>query len=136
MEIIIALRWQITIVIVLLIFFIIFKKEISEFLREIAWLKTKWVELKRIKEEIFAKAEEVKSLSEELEKDKNELREATKIFIESFYLSLATRNRFPPPNNVSQKILTNLDSLAVFAISDNEKREKWIKEMQNLLNQK
>lgn len=136
MELLSIFKWQIAILLALSIFFAFFRKECAEFLREISWLKTKWFEIRRIREEIFAKAEEVKSLSEELEKDKKELREATKIFIESFYLSLATRNRFLPPDNVLQKILANLDLLAVFAIKDQGKRDKWIKEMQDLLNQK
>lgn len=111
----------------------LFRKEISEFIREIGWLKTKWFEMRRIRDEIFAKAKEVKELSEELNQDKKELQKATKTFIESFYLALATRNQFPPPSHITNIILGNLDTLAELAIPNKDDREKWVKKIQELL---
>ena len=49
-----------------LFFVVFFRKEIKVFLTEINWLKTKWFELKRIRSEIFAKAEEVEKVIEAL----------------------------------------------------------------------
>jgi len=130
------LIWPTTIFILIIIFLIIFRKEIADFIKEISWLKTKWFELKRIREEIFVKVEEVKKLSEELDKDKKELKKATKIFIESFYLTLQTRNIFPIPEKVAKEIEKNLNELSNFAIEDIDDRTTWIKEMQDLLNKK
>lgn len=127
--------WPFVFLIFVIFFVFLFRKEISEFIKEIGWLKIKWFELRRIREDIFAKAEEVKKLSEELNKDKQELREATKVFIETFYLSLETRNRFPIPEKISQKIIENLNILANFAIENESEGEEWMEKIQELLSQ-
>lgn len=129
-------QWPIVFLAFSIFFCIFFRKEISEFLKEISWLKTKWFELRRIREEVFAKAEEVKKLSDELNKDKSELREATRIFIESFYLTLQTRNIFPIPEPIAKEIGRNLNILANFAVEDAVKRSEWIKNIEKLLAQK
>ncbi len=125
--------WPVVILIFLIFFVIVFRKEISEFIREIGWLKTKWFELRRIREEIFAKAEEVSKISKELNQNKKELRQATKVFIETFYLNLETRNIFPIPEKISKKIIENLNILANFAITNEDERREWTKEVQDLL---
>lgn len=135
MDILIAFKWQITLIIVLLFSFLIFRQEIAQLLKEISWLKTKWFELRRIREEVFAKTKEVKRLSEELNQDKKELREATRVFIESFYLILQTRNIFPIPQQIAQEIEKNLNILAGFAVENENNRKEWIQRIQNLINQ-
>lgn len=135
MDILIVFKWQITLIIVLLFFFLFFRQEIAQLLKEISWFKTKWFELRRIREEVFAKTEEVKKLSEELNQDKKELREATRVFIESFYLTLQTRNIFPIPQQVAQEIEKNLNILAGFAVENENDRKQWIQRIQNLINQ-
>lgn len=127
--------WPAAFLIFSIFFVIFFRKEIREFIKEIGWLKTKWFELRRIREEIFAKAEQVKELSERLNRDKQELREATKIFIESFYLTLQTRNIFPIPTQVAKEIEKNLNILAAFAVENESQRKQWVERLQKLLNQ-
>lgn len=125
------------IALILSVFFVIFfKKEISEFIKEIGWLKTKWFELKRIREEVFAKAEELKKLSNELNKDKQELKKAILTFTETLYLALSTRHKFPIPQKISTEITNNLNSLAGLAIKGKKEEiafKKRMKEVQNLL---
>ena len=127
--------WPAAFIIFGVFFVVLFRKEISEFIKEIGWLKTKWFELRRIREEVFAKAEEVKKLSEELNQDKQELREATRVFIESFYLTLQTRNIFPIPEKVAKEIEKNINLLAAFAVEDEIKRKVWVEKIQKLLNE-
>lgn len=103
-------------------------------INEIVEFETKFVKLKTLQEEIYAKAEEVKKLSEELNQDKKELREATRVFIESFYLTLQTRNIFPIPQQIAQEIEKNLNILASFAVGNENDRKSWIQRIQGLLN--
>ncbi|MEK7516988.1 MAG: hypothetical protein AAB583_00410 [Patescibacteria group bacterium] len=130
MDILQTFKWPITFVVGFVIFIYFFRNDISDFLKEISWLKTKWFELRRIREEIFAKAEEVNKLSEDLNSDKEELRKATKWFVETFYLTLATRNRFPPPSGVIEEVERKLSSLAEFAIPNKNDRIAWFKNLQ------
>lgn len=102
-------------------------------LDEIVEFEVKGLKLKTLQKEIFAKAEEVKKLSEELNQDKKELKEVIKVFVESFYLTLETRNMFPPPKKIADKILKNLDILANFSVEDGTKRKKWIESIEQML---
>lgn len=104
-------------------------------LDEIVEFEIKGLRLKTLQKEIFAKAEEVKRISDDLEKDKGELREATRVFIESFYLTLQTRNIYPIPVQIAKQIENNLNTLANFAVEDEKKRKKWINEIGSLLTQ-
>jgi len=138
MEILSLFKWPITVLVALLLIFMFFRKEISEFLREISWLKTKWFELRRIREEIFAKAEEVKKLSNELNKDKQELRKSIRVFTETLYLALSTRHKFPIPEKISSEITKNLNILANQAIKNQSEKREWkrrFKKVQDLLQQ-
>ena len=138
MEILSLFKLPITVLVALLLIFMFFRKEISEFLREISWLKTKWFELRRIREEIFAKAEEVKKLSNELNKDKQELRKSIRVFTETLYLALSTRHKFPIPEKISSEITKNLNILANQAIKNQSEKREWkrrFKKVQDLLQQ-
>ena len=119
---------------VVLISVIVFRIPITEFIREIGHLKTKWFEIERIRKEIFAKVEEVQKLSQELEQDKNNLKGAVKVFIETFYLSQSTRGRFPIPENINKIIENNLNVLSQFAIENSQERQKWIDNTTAILN--
>lgn len=132
MEFIIEFKWPITFLIALLILLSLFKREVAEFLREISWLKTKWFELGRIREEIFAKAEEVKKLSKELNIDKREFRQSTRIFIETLYLTLSSRHRFPIPEKISNEITKNLNTLANLGIRNQKEEKKWKKRLEEV----
>ena len=132
MDILIQLKWQITLLVGITIFFGFFKKEISEFLQEISWLKTKWFELRRIREENFAKAEEVKRLSKELNKDKQELRKSIRIFTETLYLALSARHKFPIPKKISNDITKNLNILANQAIKTQSEKGEWKRRMNKI----
>jgi len=107
--------------------FLIYKIE------DIVEFKTKWIELKILQREVYAKVEEVKRISEEVEATKNALKESSRVFIESFYLSLQTRNIFPIPEGVAKKIEQNLNILANFAIEDPQKRQRGVSEINQLL---
>jgi hypothetical protein len=109
--------------------FLIYKIE------DIVEFKTKWIELKILQREVYAKVEEVKRISEEVEATKNALKESSRVFIESFYLSLQTRNIFPIPEGVAKKIEQNLNILANFAIEDPQKRQRGVSEINQLLHQ-
>jgi len=100
---------------------------------EIVEFKTKWIELKTLQKEVYVKAEEVKEIAREVENTKTALEESSRVFIESFYLSLQTRNIFPIPEEVAKKIEQNLNILANFAIKDPEKRKRWMDEINQLL---
>lgn len=116
MHILEIFKWPLTILAGFTIFILLFSKDVSSFLKEISWLKTKWFELKRIREEIFAKAEEVKELSRQLAEDKQELKTAVITFTETLYLTLQSRHKFPIPEKISNEITKNLNSLAELAI--------------------
>lgn len=118
-----ALTWSIATFVFAIFFVVLFRKEISKVIDDIGWFKTKWFEFKRIREDIFAKAEEVKRLSEELEKDRSNLRKSVRIFIETLYLTLGTRNRFPIPQPAANKINKNLNLLANLAVG-NKKEDR------------
>ena|SRR3989344_1484764 len=138
MEALDIFKWPIVLLLGFVIFLLIFRKEVSEFLREISWLKTKWFELRRIREEIFAKAEEVKKLSNELNKDKQELRKSIRVFTETLYLALSTRHKFPIPEKISSEITKNLNILANQAIKNQSEKREWkrrFKKVQDLLQQ-
>lgn len=125
MEVLNVIKWPVT----LLLLVLIFKKEIAEFLRESNSFKTKWFELGRIREEVFAKADEVKQLSNKLNRDKKELRKSIRIFIESLYLTLSTRDKFPIPDKISQQISQNLNLLANLAIKNAGEKKEWKERM-------
>ena len=126
--------WPTVALISIMVFLIIFRVPISEFIKEIGHLKTKWFEIERIRKEIFAKVEEVQKLSQELEQDKNNLKGAVKVFIETFYLSQSTRGRFPIPENINKIIENNLNVLSQFAIENSQERQKWIDNTTAILN--
>ena len=71
---------------------------------DIIEFETRWVKMKTLQREIYAKVEEVQKISEKLDRNREDLRKATKAFVESFYLSLSTRNRFPIPKQVAEII--------------------------------
>lgn len=133
MEILSTFKWQITFLLALFLFFVFFRKEIAEFLREISWLKTKWFELRRIREEIFAKAEEVKILSEKLDVETGEIKrlesdikELIRGYIETYAYDLSTRNILPPPQKVLEKANRELNSLLRKLIPDNDERKQFV----------
>lgn len=123
--------WPIVVLILVIVFLIIFRVPITKFIEEIGHLKTKWFEIERIRKEIFAKVEEVQKLSQEMEKNKNDLKKATQVFIETFYLSLSTRNKFPIPKDINKIIENNLNILSQLAIEDDYKRQEWIGKTMN-----
>ncbi len=125
--------WPIVFLLFAVFFSILFRKEISEFIKEIGWLKTKWFELKRIREEIFARADEVRQLSKELNQDKQELKKAIITFTETLYLTLSTRHKFPIPQKVSDKITKNLNYLANLAIKGKREEAVFKKRMKGIL---
>jgi hypothetical protein len=100
---------------------------------DIIEFETKWVKMKTLQKEIYAKAEEVQKLSEELNKNKQDLRKATRAFVESFYLSLQTRNSFPMPRQVAEVIEKNLDILVESSFEDEEDLKVWSEEIKRLL---
>ena len=116
-------------------FTILFRKEISKFINEIGWLKTKWFELKRIRKEVYAKAKEVKELAKKVEQDEKNLKKATKVFLETLYLSLETRNIFPIPQLIKRRLERNINLLAQFSEENDEERRKWHAEIRRLLDQ-
>jgi predicted transcriptional regulator len=89
--------------------------------------------MKTLQKEIYTKAEEVQRLSDKLNKDKQELRKAMKAFVESFYLSLQTRNRFPIPKEVADVIEKNLDILVEFSFENEKDLKNWAEEIKKLL---
>ena len=101
---------------------------------EIVEFEIKGIKLKALQKEIFAKAEEVQKLSQELEQDKNNLKGAVKVFIETFYLSQSTRGRFPVPEGINKTIENNLNILSRFAIENDQERQKWIDSTTAFLN--
>ncbi len=129
MEILSLFKWPITFLGALLLIFIFFRKELSGFLKETSWFKTKWFELHRIRGEIFAKAEEIEKLSHEVNKDKSELRKSIRIFIQTQYLALETRNKFPIPEKIAEAITRNLNLLANLAIKNKKEKKEWITKM-------
>lgn len=138
MELIIGFRWQMTLIIICVVFFLLFRKEVSDFLKEISWIRTRWFELKRIREEIFAKAEEIKKLSKELNKDKQELRKSIRVFIETLHLALSSRHKFPMPEKIINEINKNLNVLTNLAIKNQSEKSEWkirMDEIQDLLKQ-
>lgn len=100
---------------------------------DIIEFETKWLKLKTLQKEVYARVEEVQKLARELDKDKKELREATKIFIESFYLTLQTRNVFPIPDHVVKILEKNLNALSGFAVENPTEREGWIHNIGQIL---
>ena len=100
---------------------------------DIVEFKTKWIELKTLQKEIYAKAEEVKKIAQNVKDTKEVLKKSCNVLMETFYLSLQTRNIFPIPETVVKKIEQNLDILASFAIENVEKRKRWINEINQLL---
>lgn len=129
MDILTLFKWPITFFLGFVVFIFIFKKDISSFLKETSSLKTKWFELKRIREEIFAKADEVKKLSKELNQDKKDLRKAIIVFTETLYLALETRHRFPIPAKISSEITKNLNLLSKLAIKSRNEKDRFKKRM-------
>jgi len=125
--------WPIILLIFAIFFVILFKKEISDFIKEIGWLKIKWFELKRIRKEIFARADEVRQLSKELNQDKRELKRVIITFTETLYLTLSTRHKFPIPQKVSGKITKNLNYLAGLAIKGKKEEAVFRKRMRGIL---
>lgn len=103
--------------------FLIYKIE------DIVEFESNLIKLKTIQKEIFAKAVEVKRLSKELTKDKQELRKATRIFIETLYLTLESRHRFPIPEKISNEITKNLNILANLAIRNQSEKGEWKRRM-------
>lgn len=104
--------------------FLIYKIE------EICEFETKIVKLKTLKNEIFAKAEEVVRLSRLINEDKRDLRKSIRVFIETLYLSLATRNRFPIPEKVADEINKNLNLLTNLAIKNKGEDKEWSARME------
>lgn len=110
--------------------FLIYKIE------DIVEFESSLIKLKTIQKEIFAKADEVKKLSKELNQDKRELKKTIITFTETLYLSLSTRHRFPIPQKVSDKITKNLNFLASLAVKGKKDEiafKNRMKEVQNLL---
>lgn len=111
---------------ILVIGFLIYKiDEIGEF-------ETKFLKLKILKKEIFAKAEEVTRLSRAVSEDKRDLRKSIRIFIETLFLTLATRNKFPIPGKVEEEIRKNLNLLASFAIKNKGEDKEWDTRMKTI----
>lgn len=133
-NLIIASRWPAVVLILGAILIFVIRKQVGNFVEDANVLKTKWFEIQRIQKEIFAKAEEVRELSEDLSQDKKELRESTKIFIESIQLILATRNVFPIPDRVSKEIEKNLNNLAYFAVENENERKEWVRKINKIIN--
>lgn len=128
--------WPVAFLIFGVFFVVFFKREISNFIKEIGWLKTKWFELKRIRGEIFAKANEVQKLSKALRQDKKDLRRVIIVFTETLYLALETRHRFPIPKKISSEITKNLNLLANLALKSRGEKSKFkrrMSEVQTLL---
>lgn len=100
---------------------------------DIIEFETKWVKMKTLQKEIYAKAEEVQRLSEELNKNRQDLRRATRAFVESFYLSLQTRNRFPIPKRIAEVIEKKLDILVGFSFEGEEDLKQWAGKIKELL---
>ncbi len=100
---------------------------------DIIEFETSWVKMKTLRKEIYAKAEEVQRLSDELNKNKQDLRKAIRAFVESFYLSLQIRHKFPIPRKVADVIEKNLDILIEFSFEDEKDLKKWAGEIKKLL---
>lgn len=112
--------------------FLIYKIE------DIVEFESSLIKLKTIQKEIFAKAEEVKRLSKELDQDRKQLRKAIRVFIETLYLALSTRHKFPIPEKVSKQITENLNFLANLSIKERSEKTEWktrFKQVQDLLQQ-
>lgn len=107
--------------------FLIYKIE------DIVEFKTRWIKLRTLQKEVYAKAEEVEKVAKELKNIEKDLRKSTKAFIENFYLTICTKGKFPPPGKVVKKLEQNLSVLADFAIEDPEERKRWKNEMDQLL---
>jgi len=99
---------------------------------EIIEFETKWIKLKTLQKEIYAKVEEVQKLAQELDRDKDELRAATRVFIETFYLTLQTRNVFPIPEHVRKILENNLNILSNFAVENPVQREEWMRNTERI----
>jgi len=130
------LIWPVVAVTLGVFFLILFRKPIIVFIGEIGHLKTKWFEVERIRKEIYAKTEEVKQLITEVEKEKANLKTATKILIETLYLTTETRGQFPIPEHIRTILQNNLNILSNFAIEDPQHRQEWINQTTALLQKK
>jgi hypothetical protein len=86
------------------------------------------------KEEVERLTTEVRVAQQYIQRVHQEMRLAFKAMVETTYLSIATRNFFPPPANVLERMLKGLDTVAIFAFPDPREREPWIKEMQAIVN--
>lgn len=55
-----------------------------------------------------------------------ELRKVTRTLVETLYYTIKTRNIFPIPQPITQKIEKNLNYLAEFIYPNQEERSRWI----------
>lgn len=101
-------------------------------LDEIVEFETTFVKLRTLKKEIYAKVEEVRQLSKELHEDKEELRKSIRVSIETLYLTLSSRHRFPIPEKISNEITKNLNVLANLAIKNQTEEGEWKKRMDEI----
>jgi len=127
------LIWPIALVILVMFFLVLFRKSITEFIQEVGRLKTKWFEVERIRKELFAKTEELEAIVKEVKMDKSNLKEATKILVETIYLTIETKGYFPIPVHIRDTIQRNLNALSTFSVEQEHDRQKWIDDVNQLL---